>query len=163
MKSLHHFKVLLLTLGVAALAFAACFSIASCVMAKVAGNPGDDLAWLCSEFHLSEPELGRIRALHAGYLPKCEAMCVRIAARNRELDTLLTEAREITPAVEQKLGEVAALRAECQAQMLRHFLEISKTMPTGQGARSLVIMQRLTLDPQAQLGDALMHPAHERH
>lgn len=163
MKSLPPFKILLLALLVAALAFAACFSIASCSMVKVAGESKDDLAWLCREFQLAEPELGRIRALHAGYLPRCEAMCVRIAAKNRELDALLKEVKEITPVVEQKLGEVAALRAECQAQMLRHFLEVSKTMPADQGARYLVLMQRLTLDPQVQLGDAMMHPAHERH
>ena len=163
MKSLHPFKILLLALVVAAVAFTACFSIASCSMVKVAGVSKDDLAWLCREFQLAEPELGRIRTLHAGYLPKCEAMCVRIAAKNRELDALLKEAREITPAVEQKLGEAAALRAECQAQMFRHFLEVSKTMPAGQGVRYLVMMQRLTLDPQAQLGDAMLHPAHERH
>lgn len=145
---------------VAASAFAACFSIASC--AKRHGTrESDDLAWLCSEFHLSEPELSQVRALHASYLPKCEAMCVRIVEKNRELGSLLNGVKEVTPAVEQKLAEVAALRAECQAQMLRHFLEVSRTMSAEQGARYLIMMERLTLDPRGQSRDDMMHSIHE--
>jgi hypothetical protein len=161
MSGVHPFRILILAVLVAALTFAACFSIASC--AKQRGPvASDDLAWLCSEFHLSEPELSRVRALHAGYLPKCDAMCARIAARNRELDLLLDGAKEITPAVEEKLAEVAALRAECQAQMLRHFLEVSRSLPAEQGKQYLLLMRRLTLDPRGGAGGDRMHPAHER-
>src|ERR1039458_7466301 len=45
----------------------------------------------------------------------------------------------------QKLAEVAALRAKCQANMLEHFYEVSQAMPPEQGRRYLAEMQCLTL------------------
>ena len=35
------------------------------------------------EFQLTAPELARVRTLHAGYKPQCEAMCARIAEKKR--------------------------------------------------------------------------------
>jgi hypothetical protein len=101
----------------------------------------DDLAWLKHEFRLSDAELQRVRQLHAGYLPKCQEMCSRIAEKQSEVETAL--GRGESP--DKQLLELAALRAQCQAQMLRHFQEVSQAMPPDQGKRYLSEMQKLTL------------------
>src|SRR5262245_29201309 len=104
----------------------------------------DDLAWLRREFRLNEAETRRVRQLHDGYLPKCREMCGRIAAKQKEVEAALANGTNTTSA-EQKLVELGTLRAECQAQMLRHFEEVSRAMPAEQGKRYLAEMQRLTL------------------
>src|SRR6476469_2253009 len=101
----------------------------------------DDLSWLKREFRLSDTEMQRVRQLHEGYLPKCREMCGKIAAKQGEVE----KAIESGQAPDAKLMELAALRAQCQAQMLRHFEEVSRAMPPEQGKRYLSQMQKLTL------------------
>lgn len=124
-------------------------------------HPGDDLAWLSHEFQLRDAELTRIRSLHEGYKPQCAAMCARIAEKNRQLRSLMDGATNVSPEIEQKLVEVAALRAECQAQMLRHFQEVARSMPATQGARYLAEMQRVTLGLQDHMEAGLLDRPHE--
>ena len=126
----------------------------------------DDLGWLRMEFRLGEAEMARIRDLHQGYLPKCQEFCDLIAAKKREVAAILGTETNLTTTVEQKLSEVASLRAQCQAAMLRHFVEVSRVMPPEQGKRYLAEMQRLTLSSHEQIehrmsGDA--PPAHGHH
>ena len=118
----------------------------------------DDLAWLQTEFHLTDAEMARIRPLHEGYLPKCHEMCGRIAEKQRELHSVLATVPASNDVIRVKLGEVAALRAQCQAQMLIHFQEVSLQMPAGQGRRYFAEMQRLTLGFHEQL-EKSMAPA----
>ena len=106
---------------------------------------GNDLAWLRDEFHLGDAELQRVRQLHEGYLPKCREMCARIAAKKKELQAALEQGQGLTSEAEKKLQDVAALRVQCQTQMLRHFQEVSQAMPPEEGRRYLTEMQRLTL------------------
>jgi hypothetical protein len=122
---------------------------------------GDDLEWLRTEFHLSDAELARVRQLHEGYLPKCGALCAQIAARKLELEAAFAASTNaVTPAVQQKLGEIASLRAQCQGQMLQHFYEVSQAMPPEQGRRYLAEMQRLTLGFHEQFENRMSGPAH---
>ena len=102
------------------------------------------------EFHLSDAEMARIRELHEGYLPKCGEMCAKIAAKKRELDSVLGSGTNITAEAQAKLSEVAELRAQCQAQMLQHFATVSRAMPPEQGRRYLAEMQKLTLGSHEQ-------------
>jgi len=101
--------------------------------------------WLRREFRLGDAELQRIRQLHEGYLPKCRERCERIAAKQKELRTALDAGNGLTPEAEIKLSQVAALRSECQAHMVRHLCEVSRAMSPEQGRRYLAEMQRLTL------------------
>jgi hypothetical protein len=124
-------------------------------------RPTDDLSWLRLEFGLSEAELARIRQLHEGYLPQCRFFCERIAAGKAELQHMLETGTNAPAAVEQKLAEIAAQRARCQAAMLRHFAEVSRAMPPAQGRRYLAEMQRLTLGFHEQVEHSMSgdHPA----
>jgi len=101
----------------------------------------DDLSWLKREFRLSDSEMQSVRQLHEGYLPKCREMCEKIAQKQGEVEKALASGE----AADKKLVELATLRAQCQAQMLRHFQEVSQAMPTEQGKRYLSEMQKLTL------------------
>lgn len=147
--------LILLAIGLASVAIIGLSSaIVRHFCAHLLVAPGDDLAWLRREFRLSESELARIRQLHDGYLPHCRELCERIAASNEALQMELTTGR-VTPEAERKLHEVGALRAECQAQMLRHFHDVSLAMPAEQGRRYLIEMQRLTLGFHPRFEEAM--------
>ena len=60
-----------------------------------------------------------------------------IDAQNVELQKLLVGATNVTPKIESALAQASRLRAECQAMMLRHFMQVSQTMPPEQGRRYL--------------------------
>ena len=124
----------------------------------------DDLSWLRDEFHLSTAEMARIQKLHEGYLPKCAEMCAKIAAKKAGLEAALNGSTNVTAVAQQKLAEIAALRAQCQAQMLQHFMEVSQTMPPEEGRRYLAEMQRLTLGFHEQTEQSMSATAgHEHH
>src|SRR5260221_2986469 len=80
-------------------------------------DTSDNLAWFRREFHLTDAEMARVRQLHEGYLPQCEATCQRIAAADRELTESLGTTTNLSPVVEAKVAEVARLRVQCQTQM----------------------------------------------
>ncbi|MCP5516916.1 MAG: periplasmic heavy metal sensor [Verrucomicrobiales bacterium] len=114
-------------------------------LASLGATSPDDLDWLRLEFHLTEAELDRIRALHEAYVPVCEHNCHQIAAAKEALDRLLAAGDLGDPAIEEQLAEIGRLRARCQAAMLRHFQAVSRAMPTEPGRRYLEAMQQLTL------------------
>ena len=156
--------LILLAIGLASAAIVGLTSaVAKRFCSQYLVRPGDDLAWLRREFRLGEREMQRIRQLHEGYLPRCREMCERIAASKKGLQTALDAGQGLTPQVEQKLAEVGTLRAQCQAQMLRHFHEVSQAMPPEQGRRYLAEMQRLTLGFHEQIEDTMASGAPSPH
>jgi hypothetical protein len=108
--------------------------------------------------------MARIRQLQADYLPKCAEMCAKTAAKRLELESALANATNLTAEAQTKLNELAALRAQCQAQLLQHFFDVSRTMPPAAGKRYFAEMKQATLglpEPTAQAmsgGD----PGHEQ-
>ena len=127
--------------GSAILAVVACLVYVGVMKLCVRHMAADDLSWLKREFRLSDSEMQRVRQLHEGYMPKCREMCEKIAEKQSEVEKVLASGA----AADTKLVELATLRAQCQAQMLRHFQEVSQAMPAEQGKRYLSEMQRLTL------------------
>jgi len=93
----------------------------------------------------------KVRRLHEGYLPKCREHCARMAGRKQELQELLGSEKPDFAAVERKLAEIGAIRAQCQTAMLRHFQEVGESMPPEQGRRYLAEMRRLTLGFHEQI------------
>src|SRR4051812_6011286 len=63
-----------------------------------------ELAWLQTEFHLSQPEFDRIAHLHAEYKPRCNEMCRRIAQHNKQVQQLLLSTNQMTVEVESLLS-----------------------------------------------------------
>jgi small-conductance mechanosensitive channel len=131
------------------------YLLARRVCAHELAGRGDELAWLRREFRLSDAEMQRIRQLHERYLPRCRENCARIAAKKKELQAVLDHAQGMTTEAQQKLAEVGALRAQCQANMLGHFYEVSRAMPPEQGRRYLAEMQRVTLGFHEQIENTM--------
>jgi Zn-finger protein len=104
-----------------------------------------ELTWLKDEFRLSDADFKRVSELHGEYLKDCEQMCQRIASKNAELKELLARTNAVTPDIEKNLTEAAQLRAQCQRNMLQHFMEVSRQMPPEQGRRYLAWVQERTL------------------
>jgi len=131
------------------------------------GSPSvDELGWLQQEFRLSEAEMARVRTLHKSYLPRCAAMCQEIAAKKREVAAALDGAKnaaDIREPVGKKLRELALLRAQCQLQMLQHFVEVSRAMPPEQGQRYLEEMKRITLGAHEQVEESMSESTRSGH
>lgn len=153
----------LLLLAASALLCAAAYRVAGHCYAKHLAGDTDDLAWLRLEFRLSEPELQRIRQLHVGYQPTCQEFCRRIAEEKRGLNQLLDAGTPSGALVEEKLKNVALLRAQCQAAMLAHFDEVSRVMPAEQGRRYLSEMRRITLGAHEKVEERMSSDAPSPH
>jgi len=154
--------ILLGALAVGAAIFAGSYYTSQRTCTMCVSNPADKLAWLQDEFHLSNAEMTHIRALHEGYEPKCREMCARVAEKKSELAIALGDGTNITAEVKQKLVELGELRAQCQAQMLQHFVNVSQAMPPEQGRRYLAEMKKFTLGFHEDIEQSMSdHAGHE--
>jgi hypothetical protein len=110
-----------------------------------------ELAWLKEEFHLSDAEFDRVSKLHAAYLPQCAEICRQIDAQNQKLKALMAATNQVTPEIAAVIAESTRLRGVCQSNMLRHFYEVSRTMPPEEGKRYLEWIEQKTF-----LSDSMM-------
>lgn len=107
-------------------------------------EPEPELAWLKREFKLNDAEFASVTKLHEGYLPQCARRCQLIEEQNQKLQRLLGQATNVTPEIQASLLERAKIRAECETEMLKHFLAVSRTMPSEQGRRYLAWIEQQT-------------------
>ena len=112
-------------------------------------SPDPELAWLKAEFHLSNADYARVVHMHEGYLAGCAERCRQIDAVNAHLRELLAATNQVTPEIQATLAHAAQLRAQCQTEMLRHFFDVSRSMPPEQGQRYLAWVQAQTILPDA--------------
>ncbi|MEO8429368.1 MAG: periplasmic heavy metal sensor [Verrucomicrobiota bacterium] len=139
--------ILLFGLVAAAAAYGCIYFVCTSSARSLQRSDKPELAWLKKEFNLSDAELKRISALHAAYLPHCREMCLQVDAQNTRLQTLLADAANATPEIDAALAESGRLRSECQRMMLRHFFQVSQTMPPEQGRRYLAWVKQKTFSP----------------
>ena len=101
--------------------------------------------------------------LHEAYLPECAERCRLIDAQNQRLQELLAQATNVTPEIRALLQQRAQTRATCEAEMLKHFIAVSRTMPPEQGRRYLAWVERQTF-MNGQAMEQSHHPmSHESH
>ena len=156
--------ILLSALALGAAIFAGAFFASQHATMMCCENPADDLSWLKTEFKLTDAEMTHVRELHEGYLPKCGEICQKIATAKRELATIVGTSTNLNVEAQAKMNEIAALRAECQSNMLAHFVAVSQAMPPAQGERYLTEMKRLTLGEHEQVEQSMSgDTAHEHH
>lgn len=129
--------ILVLGLAACAAAFYCVYRLGTTTPRALLQSPQPELAWLKHEFKMNEAEFQRAIALHAGYQPQCRARCEQIDRLNDQLSSKLADAVELTTEIEKLLGERAQMRSTCQAEMLKHFFAVSRTMPPEQGRRYL--------------------------
>jgi len=107
--------------------------------------PEDQWTWLRREFHLSDAQFARVRALHEAYQPICAGHCSRILAVQHRLDELERTAAKDSPAYLVALKEWAELKRECNEATLQHLRRVAGAMDPDQGSRYLALMvPRLT-------------------
>jgi hypothetical protein len=122
-----------------------------------------ELLWLKKEFGLSDTELARVVQLHEAYLPQCKERCRQIDELNRKLTQVVISSSQMTPEIERLLAERTKVRGDCQTEMLKHFFEVSRTMPVEQGRRYLAWVQERTCLSEAPMdhGEAADAGHHE--
>jgi len=155
--------ILLAGVLLSAAAFAGFYYLGTASSRAMMSDPQPELAWLKKEFSLSDAEYGRIVKLHEAYLPQCAQRCMRIAELNGKLEDLLSKTPTVTPEIQAVLNDRARMRADCEAEMLNHFLQVSRMMPPEQGQRYLQwVEQQTCLSGQAM--EQRHHPAdHSKH
>jgi hypothetical protein len=134
--------IILLGLVAALAGFAGLYLAGTARSRELMRHPQPELAWLQKEFGLSGAELERIVRLHEAYLPQCAERCRSIEEKNVKLRELMAQSADVTPEIETLIAERSRMRAECEAEMLRHFVAVSRTMPPEQGRRYLAWVER---------------------
>jgi hypothetical protein len=136
--------ILLIGLVLGTGGFAAAYYVKTASCRDMMREPQPELAWLKKEFNLSETEFKRVVELHEAYLPQCGERCRKIEEQNQRLEALLAKSSEVTPEVQEMIAERARMRAACETEMLKHFVQVSHTMPPQQGQRYLAWVERHT-------------------
>ena len=136
--------ILLAGLLLSTVGFAGFYYLGTASCRALMCEPQPELAWLKKQFKLSDAEFARITKLHEAYLPQCAQRCMRIAQQNRQLEQMLSKTTIMTAEIQNLLAQRAQTRADCEAEMLKHFLEVSRTMPTEQGQRYLQWVEQQT-------------------
>jgi hypothetical protein len=159
--------LLILLLG-AVLGLAACGTVYWSLTARhraMLQHATPELAWLRREFMLSDAEFDRIAALHQAYLPRCAELCAEVAGIQARVRTALPQSGALTPEIERLLEDAAQTRLQCQKMMLRHFLEVSRSMSPDQGRRYLAWVQDKTfvMDHERAANAAGAHAGHGPH
>jgi Heavy-metal resistance len=126
-------------------------------------SSADDLSWLRNEFHLNDADMARVRQLHEGYLPQCAEMCAKLAAKKAEVAAALAKGINVTAEAQKKLTELGELRAQCQGQMLQHFINVSHAMPPAEGRRYLAEMERMTIGSHEDIEQRMSPSTHGNH
>jgi hypothetical protein len=137
--------VLLLGLCLGTAAFTGFYYLGTSRAREMLKESEPELAWLKHEFNLSDAEYTRVNALHEAYLPRCAERCRLIEAQNACLREMLATNQAVTPELQNVLVERAKTRAQCEADMLKHFQEVSRAMPPEQGRRYLAWVQEQTV------------------
>lgn len=137
----------------------ACLYLTGSGRSTASAGTAPELAWIKTEFRLSDQQFARVAELHAAYRPTCAEMCRRIDEKNAALQKLLAATNSVTPEIQAALAEASRVRAECQAAMLKHVYEVSRAMPPEQARRYLAFMHERTLFPASASG-ALPMDAH---
>ena len=154
--------ILMVGLLLSATAFAGFYYFGTASCRALMNEPQPGLAWLKKEFKLSDAEFARVTQLHEAYMPQCAERCRRIAQLSGRLGQLLNNASVITPEIQNLLAERAKMRADCEAEMLGHFLEVSRMMPPEQGQRYLQwVEQQCFLTGQAMEQSHQSPPTHQ--
>lgn len=156
--------ILLLGLIGCVAAFSLVYYVGTAASREILSQPQPELAWLKKEFNLGEAEYARIVALHEAYLPRCEERCRLIEEQNQKLKGLMAESATVTPEIQAVMEQRARMRADCEAEMLKHFIAVSQTMPPEQGRRYLAWVEKQTfMRGEAMERQHHQDPGHDHH
>ena len=115
----------LVVLAVAGASYAAFYRLNDDPALRRAARDHDAMAWLRTEFQLTDVQFARIKELHDNYGVQCARHCAAIMKARR------TNA----PA-----NEIAELEAVCVGSMSEHFQKVARLMAPQQGQRYLALV-----------------------
>ena len=139
--------ILLLAIAAGLGAFWLCTFFGTSDLRSVTADRDADLMWLRREFDLNDVQFQRIRGLHTAYAAKCDLMCQRIMNANAALDAAISRNKQVTPEIQQAMGEVLRVQQDCRQSMLAHVYEVSAEMDPSAAARYLQMMQQKIFQP----------------
>jgi hypothetical protein len=139
--------ILLVAVAAGLGAFWLCTFFGTSDLRSVSSERDADLMWLRREFSLTDAQFQRIQALHIAYASKCDLMCQRIMNANTALDAAISRNKQVTPEVQQAMGEVARVQQDCRESTLAHIYEVSAQMSPSSAARYLQMMQQKVFQP----------------
>ena len=139
--------ILLVAIAAGLGAFWLCTFFGTSDLRSVTADRDADLMWLRREFDLTDVQFQRIQALHPAYASKCDLMCQRIMNANTALDAAISRNKQVTPEIQQAMGEVARVQQDCRQSMLAHVYEVSAQMSPSSAARYLQMMQQKIFQP----------------
>ena len=118
-----------------------CCSIGgSSATAHDGGSMLPELEWLHHELKLTDEQFAKVREKHLAYRPTCEALCMKVAAARKKVQSLAHAEGIATAEMEAALQEQAAVQVECHKAMLRHLHDTASVMSTDQARRYLDAM-----------------------
>src|ERR1700675_4215242 len=127
--------ILLVAIAAGLGAFWLCTFFGTSDLRSVTSDRDADLMWLRREFDLTDVQFQRIQALHTAYASKCDQMCQRIMNANAALDAAISRNKQVTPEIEQAMGEVARVQQDCRKPMLAHVYKATHQITQSRAAR----------------------------
>jgi hypothetical protein len=104
-----------------------------------AASKGDTMAWLRTDFHLSNEKFLEIRKLHDSYARTCEEHCRMIQEAMREREALLA-AHADRAAMDSADRRIQGLREVCEGSIATHVRRVAELMPPEDGRRYLALV-----------------------
>ena len=139
--------VLATVLGIAAF-WAARLICPTCFKEHGGGDLHSEVAWMKSEFDLTDEEFRRVEQLHVEYVPKCDEYCRRIAETAGEVNRLAGSKAGMNDELASAIRENQRTRAECLQALLEHLYETAEAMPPEKGRRFLEMALAKVLSPE---------------
>jgi Spy/CpxP family protein refolding chaperone len=117
-----------------------CCTVGSTVSAHDGTSLLPELEWLHHELKLTDEQFAKVQALHLAYKPTCEALCMKIAAAHRKVQSLATSGDITSAEFAAALQAQGTVRVECQQAMLNHLHETAVLMSPEQARQYLAVM-----------------------
>jgi hypothetical protein len=138
--------ILVLALFMGVVAFALMRGHTGTARRDVLAREMPELAWMRSELGLTDAQYESVSQLHAAYLPRCEAMCRRIADARADVEARARASREMTPDLQAALRRSAMTEADCRQAMLVHLYQTAAELEPEQAQRYLEAMVSVALE-----------------
>lgn len=155
MKKLVVLLLLVAAVGVATYYICLHRAMASVVVVTPDGTDAE-LAWLKSEFKLTDAQYEKVLAQHHAYRPVCADHCTRYVAAHRRLAELLKRNATWSPEMDTAIADQAKIQSECHGSMLKYAYSVAACMSPDQGHRYLemIKMQLVEGDPAGMFASA---------
>ena len=116
-----------------------------------AAAKGDSLAWLRTDFHLTDAQFAAIRDLHESYAGTCAEHCRMIQEATKARNALKAADRTDPAAVAAAEQNLQELRLHCETAITRHVRQVAALMSPEDGRRylALVLPKIANFDHQA--------------